>query len=121
MKPYFFDDALWARQSVLSWNQTTVAEAAGGRVINKVRPVFFKAICTDSRRLSPGDLFVALRGESFDGHEFLAQAVLNGAAGLLVEESSRLPATEIPVIVVGDTLHALGESGQLSTTARWPG
>lgn len=105
----FFDDALWARQSVLSWNQTTVAEAVGGRVINKVRPVIFKAICTDSRRLSPGDLFVALRGESFDGHDFLDQAVLNGAAGLLVEKSSRLPATDIPVIVVGDTLHALGD------------
>ncbi|MCA1660547.1 MAG: Mur ligase domain-containing protein, partial [Verrucomicrobiaceae bacterium] len=44
-------------------------------------------ISTDSRTLQDGDLFVPLRGENFDGHKFVQQAVERGAAGAMVEES----------------------------------
>jgi UDP-N-acetylmuramoyl-tripeptide--D-alanyl-D-alanine ligase len=44
------------------------------------------AVCTDSRRVRPGDLFVALRGERFDGHDFVAEVLAAGASGAVVEK-----------------------------------
>ncbi|MFN2169591.1 MAG: UDP-N-acetylmuramoyl-tripeptide--D-alanyl-D-alanine ligase [Anaerolineae bacterium] len=44
-----------------------------------------EGVCTDSRRVRPGDLFVALRGERFDGHDFVAEALSKGACGAIVE------------------------------------
>lgn len=64
-------------------------------------------ICTDSRALKPGDLFLALRGEKFDAHDFVPQAARLGAAGAVVENApADLPA-DFPVIRVADTLRAL--------------
>ena len=68
-------------------------------------------VCTDSRALKAGDLFVALRGDKFDGHTFLAEAAKRGAAGAMVEE---FPAESIPgfaVILVKDTLQGLQRLG----------
>jgi UDP-N-acetylmuramoyl-tripeptide--D-alanyl-D-alanine ligase len=48
-------------------------------------------VCTDSRQVQPGDLFCALSGERFDGHEFLRQAALKGAAAVLVESGKAIP------------------------------
>ena len=50
----------------------------------------FRRVSTDTRALKPGDLFVALRGERFDGHTFLAQAHAAGAAGFLIKQASSL-------------------------------
>ncbi|MCZ6465453.1 MAG: UDP-N-acetylmuramoyl-L-alanyl-D-glutamate--2,6-diaminopimelate ligase [Proteobacteria bacterium] len=68
-----------------------------------------RGISYDSRRIAPGDLFVALRGDSFDGHDFLAQAVELGAAALMVEEAPpRSESTDLPpVVVVNDSRRAL--------------
>jgi UDP-N-acetylmuramoyl-tripeptide--D-alanyl-D-alanine ligase len=62
-------------------------------------------ISTDSRTVQPGDLFVALRGENFDGHKFVEQASERGAAGAMVEESWKgtTPKT-FALIRVSDTL-----------------
>lgn len=70
--------------------------------------VHFSAVSTDSRSIAPGDLFVALRGERFDGHAFLAQAKQAGAAAALVDvrHQGECP---LPVVVVEDTKRALGE------------
>jgi UDP-N-acetylmuramoyl-tripeptide--D-alanyl-D-alanine ligase len=76
-------------------------------------PVGVGAVCTDSRNLVPGDLFVALRGERFDGADFLATAQAAGAAALLTE---RLPdgfTPRVPTLLVPDALTALGR------LARW--
>jgi UDP-N-acetylmuramoyl-tripeptide--D-alanyl-D-alanine ligase len=64
-------------------------------------------LSTDSRTLQPGDLFVALRGENFDGHRFLDQVVERGAVAAIVEESwkGNLP-ENFPRIRVRDTLAA---------------
>jgi UDP-N-acetylmuramoyl-tripeptide--D-alanyl-D-alanine ligase len=71
----------------------------------------FEGICTDSRALSRGCLFVALEGERFDGHVFVAQAAQGGAAGAVVREGKSLGGA-LPagfgVYVVADTLKALG-------------
>jgi hypothetical protein len=64
-------------------------------------------ISTDSRSLLPGELFVPLRGERYDGHRFLAQAAQRGAAACLSEEEA--PGLTTPVVRVADTLTALGD------------
>ncbi|MDM4770653.1 UDP-N-acetylmuramoyl-tripeptide--D-alanyl-D-alanine ligase [Solimonas sp. SE-A11] len=66
----------------------------------------FSRVGTDTRTLQPGDLYVALQGENFDGHNFLEAAVAAGAAGALV---SRRVESSLPQVVVGDTLKALQE------------
>ena len=60
----------------------------------------FSRISTDTRTLQPGDLFVALVGPNFDGHEFIAQAQQKGAVGALV--STEID-TDLPQMVVADT------------------
>ncbi|TDO12580.1 MULTISPECIES: UDP-N-acetylmuramoyl-tripeptide--D-alanyl-D-alanine ligase [Halomonas] len=63
------------------------------------------AIVTDTRRLTPGSLFVALKGQRFDAHGFLAQAREGGAVAALVEHAVDDP---LPQLVVADTRLALG-------------
>jgi UDP-N-acetylmuramoyl-tripeptide--D-alanyl-D-alanine ligase len=63
------------------------------------------AVATDSRQPMPGALFVALRGETFDAHQFAAQAVAQGAVALLVERELGLA---LPQLVCSDTQRALG-------------
>jgi len=67
--------------------------------------VKFVRVSTDSRTIEPGALFVALRGERFDGHDHAAQAVARGAVALLVD---RALAVAVPQVVVADTKRALG-------------
>lgn len=64
----------------------------------------FARVLTDTRQLRAGDLYVALQGERFDGHEFLPQAQAAGAVGALV---SRRIDHALPQLLVGDTLTAL--------------
>ena len=66
----------------------------------------FSHLSTDTRSLSAGDLFVALVGPNFDGHEFIAQAQNQGACAALV--STEID-TDLPLIVVPDTRIALGQ------------
>lgn len=81
----------------------------------------FSGVSTDTRRLKPGELFIALRGESFDGHAFVEQALAAGAGGaiidgkayalILAEKGEWHP--DRPVLVVPDTVEALGELANL--------
>ena len=67
-----------------------------------------RGIAYDSRSVSQGDLFVALRGSDVDGHDFLQQAQALGCAALLVEEATQASqSTPTPVVVVPDTRRAL--------------
>ena len=67
-----------------------------------------RGVTTDTRALLMGDLFVALKGERFDAHDFLAEAVAGGAAALVVNDAARAAGLGVPVFEVPDTLHALG-------------
>jgi UDP-N-acetylmuramoyl-tripeptide--D-alanyl-D-alanine ligase len=67
----------------------------------------FTGVSTDTRSLRPGDLFVALRGERFDGHGFLEQAKAAGAVAAMVD-SKHQGTFPLPVAVVDDTRLALG-------------
>jgi UDP-N-acetylmuramoyl-tripeptide--D-alanyl-D-alanine ligase len=66
---------------------------------------------TDSRSVQPGDLFVALRGERFDGNQFIAQAKAQGAVAVVCDASGEAEATwhGLPALVVPDARLALGE------------
>src|SRR5688500_15604883 len=68
----------------------------------------FHGVSTDTRNIAAGDLFVALAGERFDAHDFLADAVQKGAAGLVVSRPERTGALGVPVFTVPDTTIALG-------------
>ena len=83
----------------------TAASAVGGSVVGASVPFF--RVTTDTRGLVPGDLFVALRGEHFDGHDFVEAALASGAAAALVERDR---ATDLPgnLIAVDASLPALG-------------
>jgi len=74
-------------------------------------PASFSGVTTNSKTVEPGNLFVALRGERFDAHDFFADVVTSGAAAVVVE---RLPeGVNIPALIVPDTRHALGQIAQL--------
>ena len=66
-------------------------------------------ITTDSRTVSRGQLFVALTGEKFDGHEFLSVAVEQGASAVVVSRAPADNSLGVPVFIVPDTLVALGQ------------
>ena len=72
-------------------------------------------VSTDTRQITRGDLFVALRGERFDAHDFLSDARDAGAAALVVSDPTKAVGLGLPVYVVPDTLVALG---QLATAWR---
>jgi UDP-N-acetylmuramoyl-tripeptide--D-alanyl-D-alanine ligase len=96
----------------------TLAEAAasaGGRVVGV--DVGFDSVGKDSRGDCAGQLFVALRGERFDAHEFVAQALENGAVAALVDHPLAL---DIPQWVVEDTRLALGRLAEV-WRERFPG
>jgi UDP-N-acetylmuramoyl-tripeptide--D-alanyl-D-alanine ligase len=67
--------------------------------------VNFSQINVNTRTLQPGDLFVAIRGDHFDAHQFIKQAAAKGACGLVVETDINL---QLPGIIVKDTRLALG-------------
>ncbi len=79
----------------------TGAECSG-RALEAVR---FNGVSTDTRTLAKGDLFVALRGENFDGHRFLAKAQEAGAVAVVVDTEDHT--VSLPQLVVQDTVEAL--------------
>jgi UDP-N-acetylmuramoyl-tripeptide--D-alanyl-D-alanine ligase len=83
-----------------------VASLSGARMTHNAA---FDGVSTDSRTLAPGQLFVALRGETFDGHDFLPRLAEKGAAAVIAEQLPQ--GWSLPAIVVPNTLTALGQLG----------
>ncbi len=71
-------------------------------------PAAVSGITTDTRKIGKGDVFVALKGERFDGHDYLRDAVRDGASALVVSRVPKLNSLGVPVYEVHDTLVALG-------------
>jgi len=92
---------------MISFDVRTVAAVTGGQILHNGADVALSGFSTDSRTLQAGDLFIPLRGEHFDGHDYLTQAVRHGAAACLSEDV--VAGLTIPVIQVRDTLQALGD------------
>jgi len=92
-------------RAVLLWEISEVVAATGGRTTLPERLVVHSVV-TDSRAVRPGALFVALRGEHFDGHDFIDDALRAGAVAALCERPGTMPEK---CIVVPDTVRALGD------------
>ncbi|MEW6201694.1 MAG: UDP-N-acetylmuramoyl-tripeptide--D-alanyl-D-alanine ligase, partial [bacterium] len=92
-----------------------IAEVAGGRLVRGNSAAEVKDLVTDTREDCRGDLFVPLKGERFDGHDFIAEAAGKGAAGCLSERDVSLIGLprEFAVIRVADALKAY------QALARW--
>lgn len=90
-----------------------LVEATKGEILQGESQWHCDGISTDTRTLEAGNLFVALRGENFDGHDYLDKAAGCGASGLLIriDHKERLSSTpeELPAIGVSDTLEAYGQ------------
>ena len=101
--------------SPIGWTESQILAAVGGRRICGTGACSFSGISIDSRTAVPGDLFVAIRGERHDGHEFAADVAGKGISGLIVAEEkiSQMPwrswaASGVFCVAVPDTTAALG-------------
>jgi UDP-N-acetylmuramoyl-tripeptide--D-alanyl-D-alanine ligase len=97
------------------WGEITAAEvmaSVGGDLRHGSGQKVFKSLGTDTRHMAEGCLFWALKGDRFDGHHFVSQAVERGAAGVVVRkdfDAAVPPDCDAVVIAVSDTLTALGD------------
>ena len=98
------------------WGEITVKEvssAINGRQISGSPDEFVKGLSTDSRKMTPGHIFLAIKGERYDGHNFLTNAINAGAVGVIVESDTyiakELLDKNLVVINVSSTLKALGD------------
>lgn len=104
-------------ESLMTWTGEEIARAVGAAPL--AHGILAGSVCTDSRRLAHGCLFVALRGATFDGHAFAAAALAQGAAAVLVDHRPAGVDAD-RALVVPDTLRALGDLAAF-TRRRWGG
>lgn len=83
-----------------------IAQLVQGQLVGA--DIQIQSVSTDSRNINQGDLFIALKGPNFDGHQFAADVISKGAVALIVEQ--QLPVA-VPQIIVADTRLALGALG----------
>ncbi len=101
------------------WTASEAAAATGG---TNTRDWTAGGVSIDSRSLKPGDLFVALAGPNFDGHDFIAAAFAAGAAAAIASRHPAALPAEAPLLVVDDTmaaLDALGRAARARSAARF--
>src|SRR5690348_9235574 len=91
--------------AVTVWDSSSVAAALG---VSGPPGLQFTGVGTDTRELTPGTLFVALKGDRFDAHDFLAQAKAQGAAAAVIRRGTAR-VDGLPTFEVADTLVALGQ------------
>ena len=97
----------------MSLTAGALAAAAGGRVTSGDEATQIGRVSIDTRTLVPGDFFVALRGERFDGEAFVGDAVRKGASGVLVSNAAAAEAGRGAVVVeAADTTKALQDVGR---------
>ena len=95
------------------WTGAAIAEATGGALS---APFAVSGVAFDSREVQPGDLFVAMKGEAADGHDFIPRTLAAGAAGLITDRP-----VDGPHVQVDDSfaaLVALGRASRARTTAQ---
>src|SRR5688572_5206690 len=92
------------------WTDAAVREALElkGHGVN----ITYPSISTDSRNVEPGALFVALKGERFDAHDFLADVAAKGARGAIVDRVPPNTPDDLILYRVDDTTDALGKLGR---------
>jgi UDP-N-acetylmuramoyl-tripeptide--D-alanyl-D-alanine ligase len=90
-----------------------IIEATGGKLISGEDDIYFSDISIDSRTIKNGELFIALKGKNFDGHDFIDDAFNKGAIGALINKGSyRYRIKDKVIITIPDTLKGLGAIGR---------
>ena len=96
---------------MLEWIRTAEAAASAHTVPGVINApageLILNDVVTDSRAVKPGNVFVALRGERFDAHDFLDAVAAQGASAVVIERLP--PGLTLPAIVVPDSRAALGQ------------
>ncbi len=87
-----------------------IAKITGGRLVSGKEGVPVTGFSIDSRTISPGDIFIAVKGRHFDGHDFIGEALRKGASGLLLRKDpgKSIRGKASHVISVDDTREAMG-------------
>lgn len=101
---------------MLPWNISEIAALTSGKIMNFSNQLIDN-ISIDTRTLQKGDLYVAIRGQRWDGHQFISKAARYGASAVLVE---RPYPKHIPQVIVKDTTVALGQLGK-AQRLQWNG
>ncbi len=105
----FFDDILVAQKGLSAWCLESLVRATGGTVSGgDGGSEFFHGVSTDSRDIGKNDIFVALQGERFDGHDYLA-AVEKAGAGVIIVQQAPTDTVSLPFLLVSDTEQGLGD------------
>lgn len=93
---------------------STIAQMAGGKMLGSQGARYATRICTDSRFVQPGDVFVALQGEHFDGHDYLPHLAERGAVAAIISkpELHGKVKESFELIIVEDTLKGLQRLAQ---------
>jgi UDP-N-acetylmuramoyl-tripeptide--D-alanyl-D-alanine ligase len=86
-----------------------VLNSTGGRLVSDAGSIDFSGVSTDSRNISKGEIFFALKGENFDGHAYVDEAFTRGAAAAVIEKDGMTRVNGKPIIRVSSTLKALGD------------
>ena len=107
----FFDDTFEAKKALTAWRLEDLKLATNAVLTGEPRGTAeLGAVVTDSRKVASGDIFVALAGERFDGHDFLEQVAAAGAGCLVIcKETPLKTLPAVPCLLVDDTLWALGD------------
>lgn len=93
------------------WSAVEAAAATGGAAQGDWTAT---GVSIDTRTLQPGDLFIALRGDSLDGHDYAAAALAKGAAAVMIDRRPDSLSADAPVLMVSDTFTALQALGHAS-------
>ncbi|MGD9677910.1 MAG: UDP-N-acetylmuramoyl-tripeptide--D-alanyl-D-alanine ligase [Vulcanibacillus sp.] len=88
-------------------NIQEITKCISGELINTSKDLIISGVSTDSRKIKKGDLYIPLKGERYDGHSFVLQAIEAGAIATLWQEDIPLNDLTIPTILVPDTLEAM--------------
>ena len=81
-----------------------ILKAVSGVLLQQGSHEYCTGVNTDTRTISPGELFIALQGNTFDGHHFLNDACINGASMVIISERSSFKAVPRTVSVITDFL-----------------
>lgn len=122
-RKYHFDDGEEARRALVArrqglafdevplvsgWSPEQWAAALQGRLLRRGHGGPYGALTTDSRKVGPDGIFVALRGDRFDAHDFLGQVIAQQAGLLIADRDVELPHGSFDVVQVEDTTVAMG-------------
>ena len=105
----FFDDRVEAKNGRVRWHAEHLLRATSGKLEAGGEKRLFGKISTDTRTLNANDIFLALQGDNFDGHDFVVKAVEKGAGAVLVSRPVPHLKKNVTVIRVENTLRALGD------------